>query len=297
MQAKNFDELTKALAATQSRRHALKVIATASLGGLFGLAGIRSVFGSNKNCAKWCAQVFGPNTSAAGQCTSQAAHGTGLCSTCGNVAPSSICCVRNTSGYCNGTSVAACCASGQHCCSGTCSECCANSDCTNGNTCGSNNTCVCGSGAGCTGSICGSGAGCTGSNTCLNGSCCPTANVCGSVCGCPAGQHCSDANCVPNCTATGGTCTVNTDCCSNNCQSGHCGCASGCTLLANGTCARPCGMFASCNTCGAMCGGSFSNPGGLCGSQFGNGHSCTSDVDCPTGSYCNVGLFCVDACC
>src|SRR5436190_17677971 len=100
MQAKNFDELTKALANSTSRRHALRVIVTASLGGLFGLVGIRSVFGSNRNCAQWCAQVFGPNTSAAGRCTRDAAHGGGICVTCGNVAPSSICCVRNTSGYC-----------------------------------------------------------------------------------------------------------------------------------------------------------------------------------------------------
>src|SRR6266480_6854335 len=196
MHPSNFDELTKALATSTSRRDALKTIVTASVGALLGLGGVSTAFAGhrrrsrtrssssrtpkpNRDCAKWCAQVFGPNTPAAGQCTSDAAHGTGLCSTCGNVAPSSICCVRNTSGYCNGTSVAACCASGQHCCSGTCSECCANSDCTNGNTCGSNNTCVCGSGAGC-----------TGSNTCLNGSCCPNANVCGSSCGCPSGQIC-----------------------------------------------------------------------------------------------------------
>src|SRR6266404_6458608 len=139
MQPSNFDELTKALAATQSRRHALRLIVTASLGGLFGLGGIRSIFGSNRNCAKWCAQVFGPNTSAAGRCTSDAAHNKpgNLCQQCSNTTlPSEICCVRNTSGYCNGTSPATCCASGQHCCSGTCSECCANSDCTHGNTCG-----------------------------------------------------------------------------------------------------------------------------------------------------------------
>jgi hypothetical protein len=55
MQAKNFDELTKALANSTSRRHALRTIVTASVGGLFGLGGIRSVFAANANCAKWCA--------------------------------------------------------------------------------------------------------------------------------------------------------------------------------------------------------------------------------------------------
>ena len=266
MQAKNFDELTKALAATQSRRHALKVIATASLGGLFGLAGIRSVFGSNKNCAKWCAQVFGPNTSAAGQCTSQAAHGTGLCSTCGNVAPSSICCVRNTSGYCNGTSVAACCASGQHCCSGTCSECCANSDCTNGNTCGSNNTCVCGSGAGC-----------AGSNTCLNGSCCPNANVCGSSCGCPSGQICLNDQCAP-CITAGNSCIASIECCSNNCCLGVC-CASGKVCLSNGTCAS------NCDACVGPCGCYVGRDPHLCGTLAGG--FCNADTNCPRGQWCN----------
>jgi len=90
MQSSNFDELTKALAASTSRRHALRLIATASIGGLFGLGGLTTAFGRhrvksttspsrgpNKNCAKWCAQVFGPNTSAAGQCTSDAAHSRG----------------------------------------------------------------------------------------------------------------------------------------------------------------------------------------------------------------------------
>jgi hypothetical protein len=135
MNPSNFDELTKGLANSTSRRDAIKTIVAASIGGLFGLGSIRTVFGRNNNCAKWCTAVFGPNTAAASACTSDAAHGRGLCSTCGNVAPSSICCVRNTSGYCNGTAGATCCASGQHCCSGTCSPCCGNSDCPTGRVC------------------------------------------------------------------------------------------------------------------------------------------------------------------
>src|SRR6266850_7672979 len=132
MQPTQFDELTKALAASTSRRHALRLIVTASISGLFGLGGISTALGRhnrprrispaspsrgpNKNCAKWCAQVFGPNTSAAGQCTSDAAHNKGLCKQCGSTAPSSICCNRNGSGYCDGTVAGAiCCPSGQHC--------------------------------------------------------------------------------------------------------------------------------------------------------------------------------------
>src|SRR5881227_1354875 len=48
MNPSNFDELTKALANSPSRRHALKVIVTASIGGLFGLTSIRTVFGAGK---------------------------------------------------------------------------------------------------------------------------------------------------------------------------------------------------------------------------------------------------------
>ena len=93
MQHSNFDELTKALATTRSRRHALKLIVTASIGGLFGLGGVRTAFGNkvkchgntpNTDCAHWCAAVFGPNTSAASQCTNDAAHGTGVCCQCGS---------------------------------------------------------------------------------------------------------------------------------------------------------------------------------------------------------------------
>ena len=181
MQPSNFDELTKALASSTSRRHALRTIVAASVGSFFGLGGIRSVFGANRDCAKWCKQVFGPNTPAASQCASDAAHHRGLCYQCPSATPASICCVRNTSGYCSGTSAArspcdsaqcqtcdeqhgncvstcssseTCCngtcaqccmdsdCTGQKCCSGTCSQCCADSDCPSGQTCVSGQ-CMC----------------------------------------------------------------------------------------------------------------------------------------------------------
>src|SRR5438105_14015127 len=108
MQPTNFDELTKALASSTSRRHALRTIIAASVGSFFGLGGIRSVFGSNRNCAQWCAQVFGPNTPAAMQCTSDGAHHKDLCITCPNtVTPSSACCL-NPTGYCSRYSAAHC---------------------------------------------------------------------------------------------------------------------------------------------------------------------------------------------
>jgi len=135
MNHSNFDELTKALANSTSRRHALRVIVTTSIGGLLGLTSIGTAFArhhresrskppggqpSNKFCAHWCAAVFGANTPAASQCTSDAAHGKGLCQQCSNTDPSQICCVRNPNGFCNGSVAGAtCCPTGQHCESGS----------------------------------------------------------------------------------------------------------------------------------------------------------------------------------
>ena len=99
MNPRKFDELTKELAKSTSRRNALKTIITASIGGVVGLGAIRSVFGSNAFCDRWCHAVFG-QTMAAGKCTSDAAHGTGLCVTCGAVAPADICCTRDSNGFC-----------------------------------------------------------------------------------------------------------------------------------------------------------------------------------------------------
>src|SRR5438067_8932055 len=229
MQPSNFDELTKALATSTSRRQALRTILGASIGGLLGIGGISTAFGrqrhrtritapsgpkGNSNCAKWCAQVFGPNTSAAGQCASQAAHGTGLCRMCGTADPSSICCVRNTSGYCSGTSAARCpcdsaqcqtcdeqhgncvstCSSSETCCNGTCAQCCMDSDCTGQKCC--SGTC----------SQCSADSDCPSGQTCQNGQCVCTPNCTGKTCGddgcggscgsCPSGQTCVSGQCM-----------------------------------------------------------------------------------------------------
>src|SRR5436305_3286169 len=121
MQPSRFDDLTKALATATSRRQALRriggILGGTALAGLFpGLA-----LASNSACAKFCNAVFGANTPAASQCTSDAAHGKGLCHTCGSAAPSSICCTRNSSGFCSSYSGAQCpCPSGQTCQNGSC---------------------------------------------------------------------------------------------------------------------------------------------------------------------------------
>ena len=235
MNPSNFDDLTKALASSTSRRQALRTILTASVGGLLGIGGISTAFGrhhrrktdrnrpsgpkGNRDCAKFCAQVFGPNTSAAGQCTNEGAHGRGLCfSPCFND-PSSVCCVRpnGPNGFCRGTSPATCCGSNlPNCCGGTCAQCCDDTDCPSGQSC-QNGTCVvctpdctgkaCGSGDGC-GGICQTGS-CPGGQTCQSGTCvavcipiCASTNGCGNdgcggSCGsCPFGQVCDTGQCV-----------------------------------------------------------------------------------------------------
>jgi len=77
MDATRFDDLTKALATSTSRRAALKTIAATTIGGILGLAGMGTAFAKCQNFRHAC----GNNT----QC-------------CSNVC-------------CNGT----CCAIGQHC--------------------------------------------------------------------------------------------------------------------------------------------------------------------------------------
>ena len=145
MNPSNIEELTKALANSTSRRQALKTITTAAIGGLLGLTSIGTAFGrhhrdsrskppggqpSNKDCAHFCAAVFGANTPAAGQCTSDAAHNKSgnLCQQCGGNA-AAICCTKS-GGFCNGSVAGAtCCDGNQTCVGGSC--------CPNDQACGS----------------------------------------------------------------------------------------------------------------------------------------------------------------
>ena len=181
MDPSKFDELTKALAISTSRRQAFRriggILAGVSLAGLFpGLA-----FAKNKTCAQFCASVFGDNTPAAEQCTADAAHGTGLCYTCGSTTPaSSICCTRNTSGFCTSYSGATCCGSGATCLGSSC--------CASANVCGS--TCL--------------AAPCD-SSQCLT--CNPTSGTCVSTCS--SGQTCQNGMCVtpPVCPSGGDFCS------------------------------------------------------------------------------------------
>jgi hypothetical protein len=130
MDATRFDRLTRALATSTSRRQALRRI-----GGTLGGAALASwplgkalaKGGGNSECAHFCAQIFGADTPAAGQCTSDAAHGTGLCYSCGPASPAGtqqICCSQNADGTCSSYSGASCCTLYQFCFQGVCEESC-----------------------------------------------------------------------------------------------------------------------------------------------------------------------------
>jgi hypothetical protein len=213
-----FDDLTRTLATGMSRRQALKLLGSSLLAGLLPrqvLAG-----GGNSACAKFCAQVFGANTPAAGKCTSDAAKGKGLCYRCGPAAPAT------HPPLCGQV----CCSAGQGCCNGTCTNLNTTSNCgscghtctapTNGTATCANGTCgfTCNTGfKECNGTCIPSGnccndAECNGGQTCQNGTCaCPTGTKpCNGSCipndqccnGCPPGQTCQNGTCVgvPSCT-------------------------------------------------------------------------------------------------
>jgi hypothetical protein len=265
MDSSRFDELTKALATATSRRQALKTIAATTLGSILGLGGIGTALASNMTCAQWCQAVFGENTPADEQCAGDAAHHTGLCYSCGpaspggGVAPSSICCPRTSSGYCTSYSSATCCGSSATCLGGSC--------CANANVCGT----VCLS-APCNSSQC---------ETCDSSS--------GTCVGCPSGHTCQNGTC---CTNTYGTCSGNGDCCSGTCCQGTC-CGSGQVCLSNGSCATPnCSVFNCLSFC--VCasdtsGAEYCTTGGYSG-------DCTTDKDCPRGSFCGENDFGISSC-
>jgi hypothetical protein len=268
MESSRFDEFTKALATPTSRRQALRRI-----GGILGgttLAGLfpRLASADNSACAHFCASVFGANTTAAGQCTSDAAHGRGLCYTCGPASHGGtqpMCCPKDANGFCSSYTTATCCGSSATCLHDAC--------CPNSLVCGT--TCLA---AACDGSKClacnaASGtcqSSCSTTQTCLKGTCCDNALVCGSTC-CGSNQVCSNGLCCPagqtNC---GGKC-VDTQTDPKNCGT----CGTTCSSAEEEVCiSGQCHCRASDGSIGA-----FIN--GVC---F---HTCTSDATCPgTGCYC-----------
>ena len=129
MKPGTFDDLTRRLASTTSRRSAFRRIAGMLAGGTVGGAalaalspGVALADGGNSDCAHFCNAIFAPGD-ARGQCKDDAAHGTGLCYTCGPKASGGsqpICCATDSNGFCTSYSSATCCSSGQTCAGGTC---------------------------------------------------------------------------------------------------------------------------------------------------------------------------------
>ena len=214
MNPTKFDELTKELAKSTSRRQALRTIVTASIGGVVGLGAIRSVFGAGGNsfCDQWCHAVFG-QTRAAGKCTSDAAHGVGLCVTCGTVAPADICCARGSDGFCIGGTVAATCACDSTQCqtcdatTGTCVGCPPGQTCQNGQ-CGCSNPGTCNTGyTQCDGTDCFCGATAEGGGSCFVNRPCAQDPGCTTSADCAANEFCLVNSCcgVPVCVPLCGT--------------------------------------------------------------------------------------------
>jgi hypothetical protein len=124
MEERRFDDLTRRLAGSTSRRSVLKAVvvtAASAIGVMGGSAGAKG----NSDAAHFCSSVFPPGP-ARGQCVSDAAHGTGLYYQChGN--PANVCqsasgvsCPDYTSDVTNCGSCGTVCPDGQPCLSGTC---------------------------------------------------------------------------------------------------------------------------------------------------------------------------------
>ena len=171
MNPSNFDDLTKALANSTSRRHAIRTIITASIGGLLGLTSIGTAFGKRRSkCFKnghFCTQAT--------ECCSVNCQSNECVGLCGD----------SCNQHCQ-------CPKGQPCVAGFCcpTDCCSQADCATGQrTCLSNGTCArkCVTPGECQNAGCAVGSDCNGRGLCENP---PTTTGCSSDNDCPTGQLC-----------------------------------------------------------------------------------------------------------
>jgi hypothetical protein len=95
MDQERFDELTRTLATGQSRRRVFGLLAGGLAVAFGGGRAAQAQKGGNSTAAKFCAQVFGAKTPAAGKCISDATKGSGPFVACGG----------NAARYCNGACV------------------------------------------------------------------------------------------------------------------------------------------------------------------------------------------------
>jgi hypothetical protein len=220
VEPRRFDDLTKALATPASRRRVLRRIGGTLTGAILASLLPGRVLADNSACAHFCASVFGADTPAANQCISDAAHGTGLCYTCGPASPSGtqpMCCSKNTGGTCTSYRGATCCPSGSVCSGGQCIN-----MCTDGIQDGQETDTDCG-GPNCP--RCGDGQGCLGqrdcqSSVCVNGRCAAPTCTDHVKNGLETDTDCGGPDC-PRC-GNFSKCLVNSDCISGLCLSGVC---------------------------------------------------------------------------
>jgi hypothetical protein len=153
MKPGTFDNLTRALATPTSRRRAFRRLGGILAGGTVAGVALTSVSpgvalaSSTYDCLYFCESVF-PAGSNRTQCTSDAAHGTGLCYSAGprsTGGSKSICCPADANGQCTSYSGATSCGSGQTCTHGTCVSTCSGKTLLNG-TCAQScsGSCSCG---------------------------------------------------------------------------------------------------------------------------------------------------------
>lgn len=330
-----FDDLARSLAENgHSRRGLLKVglgfVGAAAAGVLPGVA---RAGGGNSSCVDFCKSVFPDGGSDYGHCVADAAHGEGLCFTCGPKAPPShgplcdtVCCA-GTEVCCNHQCTSATCTGGHvfntatcrcECpatapveCGGTCQAPCAPPFVLDTTTC----ACVCPTGT----VACGTG--------CVTPCSAPfVLDPTTCTCVCPAGtEQCND-QCVPPCQpgqtrnpttcacegCPGGAVECDGTCCGpgENCVNGSCVCAGGTPCNSNADCAcgdciggvcstatcegRVCGNFGQCSVDqDCQC---YTTPegAGVCGCNT----LCTLTTPCNATTDCPSGQICaVNSCC
>jgi hypothetical protein len=288
MDGQRFDSFAKALAQSNSRRDLIKAVGAGVVGVLFaGIGSGRALADpgdpgthGNSACAHFCAAVFGADTPAAGQCTSDGAHGTGLCQACGGATPTSICCTRNASGFCVSYSGAVCpCAAGTTpaCCDGICKD--LSDDASNCGSCGK---------------ICSGPTSGTGTAICISGNCSVSCSGPYSACPTVNSTYCANEQTdLNNCGRCGNVCagpTSGTG--SATCNQGHC------TITCSGPTPNACGTACTnvttdvknCGKCGTVCLATEQCVGGVCTDEP-NGDPCSSNSECSSGN-CSAGICC-----
>ncbi len=232
MDGQRFDDLTRRFGSARSRRSVLRGFGAAVLGGLgIGrLGGGDAGAAGNSDCAHWCSTYF--SGADRGRCTSDAAHGRGVCSQCGPAAPA-----NNGMQLCGGVCIAECPVPTESChLRGVCdpgTRACTNPPAPAGTPCNDGNACTqtdaCNGQGVCVG---GNPVQCAAPDQCHDrGTCDPVTGTCSNP-NKPDGTACNDGNaCTSGDTCQAGVCTGGAAVActtSNSCMTASCEPATGC---------------------------------------------------------------------